>query len=362
MIRKTAVLRAALSIIVSLFFITTQAQPLLPDMAGITEKGVNILTWTCQYAGIKSIAVQRSSDSLMNFSTVGYVRNLQKGVQVFADGHPLPGYNYYQLVIVFSSDLSWTSNRIKMYVDSATIKRQRLRLPSNDSLQRYITTHIVKDDNTTPPVAAKEEQPVKPVAKKRKHKNDDEEEEQQMEEEDTTEVMQPTLAGSGKPRFDPNSIGNETTPYSPYGSVGPKKKKTVIVVGAQSQHAVTSLDSSLIKVIATNDSLVKKQPKIAISLVTDAAELNSYDYVKSEYVFTDEVSGNIDITLPDVKGHYYTMRIYNHQNNMVLEVPHFSSSPVIMDKRNFHESGLYKFILRRDNKEFETGFVSVNLE
>jgi hypothetical protein len=313
MIGKMAALRVALSIFIIVFSVTAFAQPVLPDMAGITDKGVNILTWTCQYNGIKSIAVQRSSDSLVNFSTVGYVKNLQKGVQVFADGHPKPGKNYYELLIVFSSDLSWTSNRIKMYVDSSVIRNQRVRLPSNDSLQKYLTT-----------------------------------------------TSRSNADGKTMAETPGNADGSTYTPYN--GLVNPKKKRTVIVVGTKDEGVVTSLDSSVFKVVEHNDSLSKKQPKITISLVADATELNPFNYVKSEYVFTDDLSGNINITLPEVKNHAYTMKVYNAKNNMVMDIPRFSASPVIMDKRNFRESGLYKFILKKDNREFETGLVSVTLD
>ena len=114
-----------------------QAQPVLPDVMGVTQKGLNMLSWTNQYDGIKSIAVQRSSDSVYNFTTIGYVKNLKKGVQGFIDGHPTPGANWYRLYIVFSSDLTWYSNRIKLSVDSAQLMQQRV-LPPNDSLQKMV--------------------------------------------------------------------------------------------------------------------------------------------------------------------------------------------------------------------------------
>ncbi|HTN18090.1 MAG TPA: hypothetical protein VL092_10440, partial [Chitinophagaceae bacterium] len=59
------------------------AQPVLPDMASVTQNGINILTWTCQYDGVKSIAVQRSSDSNLNYITIGYVKDVKKGVQYY---------------------------------------------------------------------------------------------------------------------------------------------------------------------------------------------------------------------------------------------------------------------------------------
>lgn len=111
------------------------AQPMLPDMIGVTQKGVNILSWTSQYDKLKSIAVQRSADSFFNYATIGYVRGLTKGKQAFIDGHPMPGNNWYRLQISFGSDLVWQSNRLKLFVDSAQLVTD-VMLPSNDSLQK----------------------------------------------------------------------------------------------------------------------------------------------------------------------------------------------------------------------------------
>lgn len=130
------VLRTVLTLLVSIIVIEVSAQPILPDMVGASDKGINVLSWTCQYDGIKSIAVQRSTDSVYNYATVGYVKNLKKGPQAYIDGHPDPGNNWYRLYIVFNSDLTWYSNRIKIYIDSATLMDKKV-LPPNDSLQKY---------------------------------------------------------------------------------------------------------------------------------------------------------------------------------------------------------------------------------
>ena len=116
-----------------------QAQPVLPDVLAVTQKGLNVLSWTNQYDGIKSIAVQRSNDSVYNYTTIGYVKNLKKGVQGFVDGHPNPGVNWYRLYIAFNSDLTWNSNRVKIFVDSAQLMQQRV-LPPNDSLQKIVSS------------------------------------------------------------------------------------------------------------------------------------------------------------------------------------------------------------------------------
>lgn len=113
--------------------------PELPDIIAASDKGVNVISWTCQYDGIKSISVQRSSDSVFNYSTIGYVKDLKKGPQAFIDGHPQAGNNWYRLYIGFSSDLTWYSNTIKIYIDSATLLSKSV-IPPNDSLQKYASS------------------------------------------------------------------------------------------------------------------------------------------------------------------------------------------------------------------------------
>jgi hypothetical protein len=140
--------------------IKSTAQPLLPDIIGVTQKGMNILSWTSQYERLKSIAVQRSSDSFFNYATIGYVKDLKKGPQAFIDGHPVPGKNWYRLQIAFGSDLTWTSNRIMLFVDSAQLLQQRV-VPPNDSLQKLAAK--VHFTDTAAQKVINPSAPVKPV-------------------------------------------------------------------------------------------------------------------------------------------------------------------------------------------------------
>lgn len=139
----------------------TYAQaPVLPDIAVASDKGVNVLSWTCQYDGIRSIAVQRSSDSVFNYTTVGYVRNLKKGQQAFIDGHPQAGDNWYRLYIGFSSDLTWYSNTVKVHIDSATLLNKSV-IPPNDSLQKYASSINLKPEDI---IATSNDAPSAPVS------------------------------------------------------------------------------------------------------------------------------------------------------------------------------------------------------
>lgn len=133
--------------------------PVLPDIIAASDKGINVISWTCQYDGLKSIAVQRSSDSLFNYTTIGYVKDVKKGQQAFIDGHPQAGNNWYRLYIGFSSDLTWYSNTIKVTIDSATLLSKGV-IPPNDSLQKYASSVQIDPDDIIASSNAPVVQPV----------------------------------------------------------------------------------------------------------------------------------------------------------------------------------------------------------
>lgn len=229
-----------------------QAPP-LPDIIGTAQKGLGILSWTAQFDGIKSIAVQRSSDSVYNFTTIGYVKNVKKGPQGFIDGHPAPGKNYYRLYIAFSSDLTWYSNRLKIVVDSAQILAAGV-VPPNDSLQRYVGRAISALANAK------------------------------------VDTSTGTITGTVK-----------------LPPVGPPA------------------------------------PEIPVS----------------PYVFTNPFTGHVNVEVPDVRAHQYTLRFFNGQEKLVFEVGKVSESPIVIDKRNFQRKGLFRFDLLRDRQPWEKGFVTI---
>ncbi len=265
----------------TLFFLVHSkafAQPTLPDLAAVSQNGMNILTWECQYAGVKTIIVERSSDSIFNFVTIGYVKDLPKGVQYFIDGHAKPGTNWYRLKIIFGSDLNWTSNRLKIVMDSAQIAQARV-LPGNDSLQYMVAKFKTRTLNF--PDSALTNSSVKTY--------------------------------SGRTRF------------------------------------VTSGKSN-------TDSASKK----GISLeIPDIEQVNAYTYIRSHYVFTNPFTGHINIEVPDVLSHKYSLKFFNSTNQAIIEIEHLSAPKIILDKRNFQKTGMYRFELFKDKEKLETGYVTV---
>ena len=212
------------------------AQPTLPEIATVTQGGITVLSWTNPYeSGVKSISVQRSADSNYNFTTIGYVKEMRKGVQSFVDAHPMVGKNWYRLIVIFNSDMEWKSSLGNVVVDSAAIAN-RQPLPPGDSLQKLIT-----------------------------------------------------------------ASGNTA-------------------------------------VLNT---------------------LNTVSYPKSQYVFTNPFTGNINIEIQDALKENYHLIFYDQADKQVLFIPRINDKVVILDKRNFQSLGLFKFKLFKNKEEFDKGFVTI---
>lgn len=275
------------------------AQPMLPDIAVSKDKGINIITWNCQYDGLKSIAVQRSSDSVYNYTTIGYVKNLKKGVQAYIDGHPNPGKNYYRLYIVFNSQLTWYSNRTRMKVDSAELLNKRV-LPPNDSLQKLVNALVFAKADTTTTAAAK-----------------------------TAEVTIPETGTIDK-------LGANT--------------------GINQMEGDSSLLSPDLSLSTVN--VPPPPPKITIN-IPEVSEDEGISFVQSQYVFTDPFSGHVTISLNDCKDHYYTLIFLTEDDKKIMEIEKITEPTVILDKRNFNKKGIYKFELKKDHKLFESGRISI---
>jgi hypothetical protein len=131
--------------IISFLFVLSvvaHAQEKLPNMSIKSQGGQVLLSWDCTFEGVKSISVQRSSDSTKNFTTVGFMNNPKKGIQSFRDEKPLAGKNFYRLYIMFPYELEWYSNTFNGYVDSSLIRK------STDVMKATTSTTTNNSTNT----------------------------------------------------------------------------------------------------------------------------------------------------------------------------------------------------------------------
>jgi hypothetical protein len=120
------------------------------------------------------------------------------------------------------------------------------------------------------------------------------------------------------------------------------------------------VDSSAIasrKPLPANDSLQKLISKMGSS--SPVTDVNAATYPKSKYVFTNPFTGNINIEIPDAFKNIYSLEFYNEKEKEVLAIPRIDDSVVILDKRNFQSSGVFKFRLFKNKQQFEEGYVTI---
>lgn len=272
--------------------------PVLPDIIAASDKGINVISWTCQYDGLKSIAVQRSSDSLFNYTTIGYVKDVKKGQQAFIDGHPQAGNNWYRLYIGFSSDLTWYSNSIKVTIDSATLLSKGV-IPPNDSLQKYASSVQIDPDD----IIASSTAPATP----------------------------PVAAANNN-----NNNGNNNSRPATNNNARPTNNTT------------------------TTAATPKPTSKLNLNLPKDE-EVNQFTYIKSRHVFTNPFTGHVALELPDDMREPYAIKFYKQgdEKNPVLDIPRIRKTKVIIDKRNFQGKGMYKFVLYKGSNKLEEGYISI---
>jgi hypothetical protein len=78
------------------------AQETLPNITVKNQNGVIIVSWKNEYPlPVKTINIQRSFDSLKNYSTIGSVLNPQNRENGFADAKPPYNKMYYRVFISF---------------------------------------------------------------------------------------------------------------------------------------------------------------------------------------------------------------------------------------------------------------------
>ncbi len=102
-----------------------------------------------------------------------------------------------------------------------------------------------------------------------------------------------------------------------------------------------------------------QRPKI--SLPHEAETDNTPIFIKSKYIYTDTLTGHVNMFLPDdISTHSYSVKFFDKDKRPITEIPKISSQKIIIDKRNFQRNGVYKFTIRKDFLELESGYIIIN--
>ncbi|WP_119078979.1 hypothetical protein [Chitinophaga alhagiae] len=92
--------------------------PVLPDFQALIKPGKIQLDWISGFPNAVQIGVQRSLDSVLNFTTIGYASYPKESRNAYLDNKPLPGKNYYRLFILFNDNRYMYSKTVLAVPDS----------------------------------------------------------------------------------------------------------------------------------------------------------------------------------------------------------------------------------------------------
>jgi hypothetical protein len=315
-----------------------KAQETLPEFsASLKSNGKVLISWRNGYPAINQISIQRSTDSLRNFTTLITVPDPRIPENGFVDGKASGAKMFYRIFILFpNSKYMFTKSRratieqAEQPVLSGKISPKEKIIPSvaqHTQQQVSIPNDQLKSPLTVKPPAEEETYLILP-------KIDNSRIYYMM---DNNNLKKPNVSNPGKiktPTFEVQKI------------LFVKRKDSVIMTLAGSQ--VRRFSDSLLK--QTKDTLLfvnadTLQIKPYIEIYREPKEV----YKISTNVFTSK-DGNVTIALADFSRKKYFVAFFETDNTPVLEVKDIHDALLIIDKTNFGHAGWFRFELYEDGK------------
>jgi hypothetical protein len=123
------------------FFLILQkisfAQDTLPNISVTNRSNKVLISWTNPYASLTTINIQRSHDSLRNFTTIGSVLNVKAKSNGFVDSKEFTPLQYYRLFISFEGGTYIFTKSHRPGVDTLKIT------PATTEIQQPVKTWFV---------------------------------------------------------------------------------------------------------------------------------------------------------------------------------------------------------------------------
>jgi hypothetical protein len=266
-----------------------RAQDTLPRFSAVARgPGKILISWHNRYTGVSQISIQRSADSLKNFTTLLTVPDPglpENGAMDKAAPHP---NFYYRLFIVLGEGkyLFTPSRRPGSSAETAAAGKEE-----NEEIVKMANARVLFVD----PGTDKEKNTVK----------------------------------------SPSSIHNlpdvtlSTTVFI---------RKGDSLLGRLSGSRIQSFRDSLLR--QTKDTLVFIDGDTLLIKPFVPKEV----YRTSAYVFTGKY-GNIQVALPEAAKRHYSVRFFDENNKLLFELAAIKDPSLILDKTNFHHSGWFHFEL-----------------
>ncbi len=271
--------------------VVLHAQDTLPRFSAAAHgPGKILISWHNNYPVVTQISIQRSTDSLKNFTTLLTVPDPKLPANGAVDKAPHPNF-YYRLFIVLDNG-------------------------------KYLFTPSRRPHSVTAETA------IAPV----------------------TDTVDETLTGADRNRVlvvtppTTRTRASINLPSTIHGLPAIVISNTVFVrkgdtlLGQLSGTAVQSFRDSILR--RTKDTLVFIDGDTMLIKPFVAKEV----YKTSVYVFTGKL-GNIHVALPEAAKRHYTVKFFDENNKLLFELAEIRDPVLILDKTNFRHSGWFRFEL-----------------
>jgi hypothetical protein len=280
-------------------------QDTLPKFSAVAKaNGKVIISWRNTYRKVNQISIQRSYDSLKNFTTLLTVPDPSIPENGFVDSKP-PGTNvYYRLFILLSNSKYLFSKSRRAIPEQVAESQIAASQQEPEALPKIDNLRIVYLQPESTPLS-------RPVV-----------------------VGPSTISGA-------STIEVEKTIYirendSVIGKIQGKLLR-------QFRDSILNKTKDTILFVQADTVLIK--PYIAPLVVNEGKET----YKVSTHVFTAK-DGNVSIFLPDAGRKKYSVKFFEADDAPVLEIKDIRDAQLIVDKSNFLHSGWFRFELYEEGK------------
>jgi len=293
--------------------VVLRAQDTLPRFtAAARGPGKILISWHNNYPIVSQISIQRSSDSLRDFTTLITVPDPHLPENGAVDNKaPHPNF-YYRLFIVLD-------NGNYLFTHS---ERPRANTGETAAVKADNADNSINTDNTDNTVVRPEDNRVMFISP-----------------------------------ADSRSKNNLKLPSTIHGSPGLAIASTIFV--RKGDTLLRKLPGTAIQ--AFRDSVLRHSKDTIIFVNGDTLLIKPFVpkevYRVSPFIYTGKY-GNIHITLPEAPKRHYTVKFFDESNKLLFELSEIKDPSLILDKTNFQHSGWYHFelydgeLLKEKNKFF----------
>jgi hypothetical protein len=348
--------------LISMFILpNAKAQDTLPGFtASLKSNGKVLISWRNGYPAINQISIQRSTDSLRNFTTLITVPDPRIPENGFVDGKPGNSKMYYRIFILFpNSKYMFTKSRRAVLepaepqiLSVKQVPRNKQKLVPGQPSQKQAVLPPTKTQST---VAKTETPSTKPETAAMITKTDPAVPDVKPPEEEKYLIL-PKIDNSRIYYMMDNTSLKKPSVSNPGKIKSPTIEVEKILFVKRRDSVIMQLAGSQVR--RFSDSLVKQTKDTLYFVNADTLQIKPYIeiykepkevYKISPFVFAAK-DGNISIALPDYKTKKYFVAFFETDNTPVMEVKDIKDPLLIIDKTNFGHSGWFRFELYEDGK------------